>query len=361
MIDREEIRAAFSTIADDAPSPERIRTNLVSLARRHRQRRVILRVAGVGVAATTVGVVGASAWRLSQNAESEFPALSGGLGGGWLEVPLRYRPTWLPHGYGQTGRTVVVVGDEAPVVSLDWQQAISAQDGNSPIISLMIGSHESLDADRPEGRTETVDVNGIPAQLVQSDRFGNGTYVIWQSPGQPQLIVTVLNKDELDEQRALALRVARSVRPDQQRTYVGPRFGWLPTDLNATPWRLSQGYEGQHWIQDVSATGTGGRQLQILMGPDVHTKLANWDAGAQPVQLNGSDARYVPEKGQLFLTLADGIQVFIGLDEASGQNSQPGGDPSPIKGPAKVPPELARIMESFEYGPWPDMTWIGKR
>ncbi|MET7417695.1 hypothetical protein [Dactylosporangium sp. NPDC005555] len=339
MIDSEAIRAAFGAIADEAQSPERIRAGLATRARHHRQRRLVLRVAGAGVA---VGAAGVGVWRLTREPETGFPEVAGGPGGGWLKVPLRYRPAWLPGGYGQYQRSIVVVGDRAPVVSLDWRRGTDAS------ISLMIGWHDSLV--RPEGRTETVDVHGVAGRLVQTESSGNAAYVTWQPPGGPQLIVAVLDEDAPGEQRATALRVARSVRPDQRETYVGPRLGWLPDDLAGRPWRLSQGYQGQQWIQEISATGAGERQLHLLMGPDAHKDLADHTT-VLPVQLDGLAGWYAPDSRHLFLTLDDGVQVLLGLDAVDGQTEEPG----------QVPPELTRIIEALDHGPWPDMTWVGSR
>jgi hypothetical protein len=55
----------------------------------------------------------------------------------------------------------------------------------------------------------------------------------------------------------------------------------------------------------------------------------------------------VPEARQLFLTLPDGVEVFAQLDEG------PDGE--------QAMPTLIRIIEEFDFGPWPDMSWIGGR
>ncbi|TWJ22360.1 long-chain acyl-CoA synthetase [Micromonospora endolithica] len=35
--------------------------------------------------------------------------------------------------------------------------------------------------------------------------------------------------------------------------------------------------------------------------------------------------------------------------------------PSPAQEPGQVPAELARIVGALDFGPWPDMTWVGTR
>ncbi|SCF35439.1 hypothetical protein GA0074695_5981 [Micromonospora viridifaciens] len=350
MNDREAIRDAFAAIADEAPSPERIQATLAARTRQHRQRRIVLRVAGMGVAAATVGVTGAEVWRLLQQPEAHFPVMGGGPGGGWLDVPLRYRPTWLPRGYGQADRSVIVVDDQAAVVALDWRPGASASDGLTPTVGLTIGWHDVLEPNRPTGRrTENVDVNGVAGQLIQTDGEPSSPYVIWQPPGQPQLIVSAMTHGDLDEQRAIALRVARSVQPDQRHISVGPRFGWLPADLAAVPWRFDLGHDGATWVQSLSTIPADGRRhLGVSIGPDVHKDNFIRDQ-AQPIQVRGFHGWQVPDNGQLFLTLSDGVEVYLQL-------LSPASGPSP-----NTVPELVRIVEEFDFGPWPDMAWVGTK
>ncbi len=353
MIDREAIRDAFAAIADEAPSPQRIQATLAARTRQHRQRRIVLRVAGIGVAAATVGATGVEVWRLLQQPEAGFPAMAGGPGGGWLDVPLRYRPTWLPRGYGQANRTVLVADDQAAAVSLDWRPDGSASDGLTPTVGLTIGWHDALEPNRPTGRrTENVDVNGVVGQLILTDGEPSSPYVIWQPPGQPQLIVSVMTRDDLDEQRAIALRVARSVQPDQRHTSVGPRFGWLPADLAAAPWMFVLGHDDATWVQTLSTRGANDhRQLDVSIGPDVHKDNFIRDQ-AQPIQVRGFDGWQVPDNGQLFLTLSDGVEVSLQLLSPASEDGMSGPNPNTV-------PDLVRIVEELDFGPWPDMTWVG--
>jgi hypothetical protein len=341
MIDTEAIRGAFAALADEAPPPERIRATLAARARRHRQRRLVLRLAGAGTAAAATGVAAAGAWRLTRPGASDFPVLPAGPGGGWLEVPLRFRPAWLPHGYGESERTVVVDGTSAPVVSRSWRPGRENQ-----AVQLLVGWHPSLDPDLPGGRSTTVDVDGVPGRLVQTDAQGPGTYLTWQPPGRPQLLVSAHTGDGAEARANLALRVARSVRADPEVTAVGPRFGWLPPDLAAVPWRLRHGFDGSDWAQDVTVTGAGGRQLLISMGTSAALRLGNTFATV-PVRIREWSGWQVPETRQLFLTLPDGVEVFAQLDDG------PAGE-APM-------PTLARIVEELDLGPWPDMSWVGGR
>jgi hypothetical protein len=227
------------------------------------------------------------------------------------------------------------------VVSRGWQT-----DDVRRGISLMVGWHASLDPNRPDGTPETIDIDGVPGRLVQVGDQTLGTFLTWQPPGQPQLLITVHTDDGADAQQNLAVRVARSLRPDPAVTSVGPRFGWLPPDLDATPWRLAHGFAGTNWVQDVRTSGAAGRQLVISMGTSAEMRLANTSATA-PVRIRDWSGWQVPEARQLFLTLPDGVEVFAQLDEG------PDGE--------QAMPTLIRIIEEFDFGPWPDMSWIGGR
>jgi hypothetical protein len=336
MIDAEVIRGAFAALADEAPSSDRIRATLAARARRYRQRRLVLRLAGGGALAATTGVAAAGAWRLTRSSDPGFPVLDGGPGGGWLRVPLQFRPAWLPHRFGESARTVVVDGERAPVVSRDWQR--STADGG---IGLLVGWHPSLDRDRPSGPTTTVDVNGVPGQLVRVDGHQLGTYLTWQPPGRQQLLVSVLTPDGADAQRDIAVRVARSVRPDPAVTWVGPRFGWLPPEIASVPWSLRHGYEGTHWRQEALVNGPDGQQLIVSMGTAGAHRSEN-TLPVEPIRIREWSGWRVPENGQLFLTLPDGVEIFAQWGDASGD-------------------ELTRIMEEIDFGPWPDMSWVGGR
>ncbi|HYN95112.1 MAG TPA: hypothetical protein VES42_14780, partial [Pilimelia sp.] len=303
--------------------------------------RLVLRLAGAGAAAATTGVAAAGGWRLTRPAEPEFPVLDAGPGGGWLEVPLRFRPAWLPRRFGESGRTVFVDGTRAPVTSRRWGRG--EMDG---VIGLLVGFHPSLEPEQPKGRPATIDLNGVPGQLLQIHSHLVATYIIWQPPGQPRLGLSVVTADSADAQRDLALRVARSVVPDPATTWVGPRMGWLPADLAATPWRVHQGFTGTDWTQDLFASGAGGRQFIVSMGPGVTARHQSTFPSA-PVPIREETGWQVPQMRQLFLTLPDGVEVFAQLDEA------PGGQ--------RAMPDLIRVMRELDLGPWPDMSWVGQR
>ena len=100
MTNLDDIRSALAAIADEAPPAQRVRANLDVAARRQRQRRTLLRVAGAGGLAASAGVAGAG--YLAARRSPRPPTPTDEPGRGWLKVPYRYRPTWLPDGIGQS-------------------------------------------------------------------------------------------------------------------------------------------------------------------------------------------------------------------------------------------------------------------
>jgi hypothetical protein len=351
MIDAEAIRAAFAAIADETVSPERVRATLAARARRHRQRRIVLRTAGAGAAAAIAGTVGLDVWRRSGSVQDGFPQLAGGPGGGWLEVPLRYRPTWLPTGYGQAGIDLIVADQQAAAVARTWQPAGPPGSGLTPSVRLTVGWHDRLP--QPRGRADNVAVNGVDGEVVQSDSTEALTSVRWQPPGQPPLMVTVLREGEPDRRRDDALRVARSLRSTTGRVWVGPRFGWLPPEFAAVPWTFVVGFDSA-WQESV-AVYTEERALVVCIGPEAHKGLFD-RAAAEPIRVRGLDGWKNQPNGQLFVTLPDGIEVFLQFDPGAPQGSS-----SPDAPRADPIPDLVRIVEAFDFGPWPDMSWVGTR
>jgi hypothetical protein len=352
----EDIRAAFAVIADEAPPAERIRSTIDARARQHRQRRLILGIAGVGVAAGAVGLAGLGVLRLLQP-DAAFPKISGGPGGGWLQVPLRYGPTWLPGGYGMCSITVFVAGEQAPVVDREWRPAGRAGESMSSLVELLVGWHDTLERNRPIGQVEEVDVNGVAARLIRAEG-GGLTYVIWQPSGEPQLIVTVGDDDNDDRRRTTALRVARSVRPDPRFTWVGPRFGWLPAELADVPWQVRVGYHDVAWQQTITIGNPQGLQLVVEIGPNAHNgRLNNNGQVIQAVRVRGLDGRQEPADGLLFFTLPDGIEVLLQCSPAPGGPST--GNPGQSSKASDSAAQLVHIAEKCDFGPWPDMSWIG--
>lgn len=331
----DDIRAALAELADEAPAPDGVRRRFVAHQRRHRQRRLVLRAAGAGVVAAGLG---AGAYRYATR--PAFPRIAGGPGGGWLEAPVRYRPAWLPSGFGEWMRTVVIDGERAAAVALQWQRPDADPVGDT--IELLVGRDETWDGGVERGPSRPTEVNGVPAQLVEPAGDQQVTSLTWQPPGAPRLSVNVLDRRGPGWQQDAVRRVAGSVRPSDDTIAVGPRFGWVPAD---GPWMFNVRAERDSWVQSLGSTGDG-PHVAVQFGPRLTARLDN-SMLTEPVSVGDHDADFVVQGSQLFVTLADGTEVVFALE---------GDRPDP-----SARTVLLRAARAFEYGPWPDMSWVGQR
>jgi len=217
-----------------------------------------------------------------------------------------------PAGTGRQAQLgVLVAGNLAVVTSPTWEYRGSARERITPTVGLTVGWHDSLEPNRPTGRTGTVDVNGIAGQLVQTDQ--GSTYLTWQPPGAAQLIVTVLSDDDRDDQRAVAVRMAGSVRPDPRHTWVGPRFGWLPADFATQPWLFSLSAHDTIWSQSLLLKSRNNRQLTVTIGPNA---IGTLPAETQPVHRGEERGLAGKQRRRPFLILSNGTEVHVQLDGA---------------------------------------------
>jgi hypothetical protein len=336
MIDDAAIRAAIEAIADEARPATRIRALLDRRVRRYRQRRLVLRLAGVGAAGAVAGLTG-----LRLSGPSEDNRVIGGPGGGWLEAPFRWRPGWLPAGYGAAALCAEIAGDTAPVVSRTWTDPSSAEQGIAPAISLTVGWSGIYAGQQAITHNATVQIKGVSGTLTETD---GGTMIQWQPPGEPQLTVSVDDHRGPDDRRTVALRIARSVVLDAATLPIGPRLGWLPADLAPAPWMFTVTYEARRWLQNIVLRLADGTELDINMGPGVSIDLP---ADAKLITVHGVPARYATaDPEQLAFTTLDGVKVWLQLDRRHA-------DPTPD--------DLVGIAEHLDLGPWPNMTWVGTR
>lgn len=335
MIDELAIRTAIEAIADEARPGTRIKADLHRRIRRYRQRRLILRVAGVGA---VTGIAGVWASELLRD-DRRFPHIIGGPGGGWLAAPVRFRPGWLPTGYGAATLGAVVAGDTATVVERTWADPTSATND----VSLTVGWSDVYPGNQAPSHTTSVNVNGVAGTLTE---YPNGsTNVQWQPPGEPKLTVSVSSNHGPDDRRTVALRIARSLVPDTATLDVGPRLGWLPPDLATTPWMFSVTYDDTSWTQLIAIRLHDGSELDIDIGPTVVTPDLPPDA--KRVTVHGVEARYAtPDPDRLTYTTPDGVKVWLQLD----RRHAPTG-----------PDDLVRIADQLDLGPRPDMSWVGSR
>lgn len=335
MTDTDAIRDAIGVIADGAHPPQRIRAALDGRLRHHHQRRLLLRVAGATATAAAVGAGGVGVYRLSRRDDPEFPGIAGGPGGGWLRAEPRWYPAWLPDGFGLTELGAVIDGDQAAVASRSWTPPPRADGPTTSMVSLTTGWSDTYAPQLARARTEHVDVHGVPGELVTF--ADGGTWLSWQPPGEPKLTLST-GLSDAERERAVALRVARSLRRDPRTIQVGPRPGWLPARFGAPPWLFTLDSRDGAWVQNVIVRAAA-EDVSASFGPGVGLGFDR--AGAQPAKVGGMDAWLGPQGVDLFLLLPDGSGALV---------------------TAAVPAaELVRIAEDFDFGPAPDMTWYGSR
>ncbi|GAA2615282.1 hypothetical protein GCM10010399_52800 [Dactylosporangium fulvum] len=336
MSDADVIRAAIEAIADDAHSPQHIRAALDARSRHHRQRRLLLRVAGATASAGVAGAGGFAAYRLARPDVTAFPEIAGGPGGGWLQAAPRWRPGWLPDGFGLTELGVVVDGSGAIVVGRTWRRPQREGEPRSPSVSVTTGWLEPYSAKSTEAGADGVDINGTPGRLTTYTPDG-GASVVWQPAGEPRLEVGVSFND-VERARSVALRVARSLRRDPGTFTIGPRPGWLPEPLADQPWLYTLLAADGTWLQSVLIRTTSA-EVSLNAGPAVESPLGTEDT--EEFMIRQARARRSTRGTELFAEQLDDRNVFAyasveGID-------------------------LTRIVEDFDLGPAPDMTWYGSR
>ena len=152
------------------------------------------------------------------------------------------------------------------------------------------------------------------------------------------------------------LRIARSVRRDQQHFWVNPRFGWLPDDIASVPWTFSVSSQDGAWSEQ-----TGERRLPPP-GQDRRTGSARTTGRDRPgchlARSNRAETRRCgyaawtalqADDRVLYFTLPDGIQVRLMITPYGSEQ------------PASDLADALRIAEELDFGQWPDMSWVNSR
>ncbi|MCG8921678.1 hypothetical protein [Lentzea sp. CC55] len=197
MNDTEQlIKDALGKLAERTPHPG---PTLNALRRKHkRQRNNIFLIATAGVAAVTVLVFGGLV------ASDRYAPPTGGdaaaalVVGGGQNVALKYAPRWLPEGFTENSRTT------NNAVTRVWGPA----DGKASVVITTLGGMPDT------GGWDEVGVRGLKAWARVADGAAS---VVWKA--QDALQVAVRGVDDV---RAVALRVAESVRADAKATHQAP-------------------------------------------------------------------------------------------------------------------------------------------
>ena len=339
MTDSNAIRDAINAIADRAHPPQRIRAAVEARSRFYRQRRLVLRTTGAAATAAVAGIGGVGVYRLTRRGGTGFPSIVGGPGGGWLHAEPRWRPGWLPDGFGLTSLGAVVDGDTAVVATRTWTRPQQTGQRTTPFIGLTTGWSDPYAPGSVTGETRAVDVDGTAGELRTLDD-GAGVWLTWQPAGEPKLTVSVsLPGADSEEERAVATRVAESLRRDPETVPIGPRAGWLPPEFATRPWMFTLAELDGTWAQHITVS-TPSTELIVAMGPGVGRSW-NTDGGRQ-IRIGGVDAWLGPDNSAwLLMPFPGGIDVLVSTFTTGA--------------------DLVRIVENLDVGPVPDMTWYGGR
>lgn len=234
---------------------------------------------------------------------------------------LQYQPGWLPEGSYENARAFHGQG----MLTRTW---VLPDSETTRQRELMLAVDQlSMPA---QGRT--VDINGIPGMLVTDHQ---NTVVAWMAePGQ-RISLTIMGTDEVTN---IALRVARSVKPDGDAAFVWPlEFTWLPQHLQPS---------------GFSVFGTNPEQVDV--GATAQTIPPTLQQGVS-VNIRSRDPREGPPRGEP-VTVRGKQGLFI-----SGELSvelEPGRWLE-VRGPLSQQ-DLVNIADGIRIGPL-RYPWIGTR
>lgn len=281
-MDDERLRSALRHLSESAPDPHGVLDGLAARSRALRARRRLLVAAGGMAVIAPVAVL--RPWRRdSWPRVPAPPAVPSSLG----DV-LPFNATWLPEDAAEYFRSVMVAGPDVGTMERGWR-VVSAE--GELVVKL-----RAVPLDPYLPRTgEPVDVNGADGRFQET-----GLKVVsWPYSRHVALSVTVLwspakgvpggTPPSTGASRDIALRVARSVRPDGRTTLLSPvRFGWLPAGYRHHRSELGGG--SSHWGAAVMATGS--RQHSPTITATLATRGADRDDGAVSITVRGRPAWY---------------------------------------------------------------------
>ncbi|HEY7225783.1 MAG TPA: hypothetical protein VH561_19570 [Micromonosporaceae bacterium] len=344
----DEIGDAFVRLADRAPDPIRVRAGLGRAAQMHRQRRALLAAGGLVVAGGLAGggvlaarlVLGGTDFGPDVPTPGNLPTPAAAPPApGNSVVPMRYRPTWLPDGFVELGRsTTVAAGLDQLRQRRAWYPVGTTLDPlketpPSIYLDLVPATWWGI----ADWRTP-VRVNGARGGLGPS---GSTPVLLWEAGGGLNLAVSVNGGED---NRATALAIGRSVVPDGVSTVeVALSFGWLP----ALPGALVR-YE----------TGPDRTRLEVIVGQfgvitfDIDGQEdPGVDYQTEPVTVRGASGRWFRNGTavMLWLTLPDGRPLVGVLDRV------------PARGVTLTDDDVLHIVSDLSIGPRPANTWIGSR
>ncbi|GAA1572675.1 hypothetical protein GCM10009827_113320 [Dactylosporangium maewongense] len=325
--------------ADAAPDPDRIRGALPELiARRRTTRTVVATVAAVLVLALAVPVTLAATGRRQAGPPAASPGRATTPG-----IALRYSPTWVPGGYRERLRALVIVdretGDDILRRWTDGPMLGQFQ----PMVRYLDLEILEMSARPGPAQDGAVDINGVPGTVFVGSVPDSKAVVSWQIDATHSARVEAspaISQDDI-------LRVARSVRPDPA-VFSPPVQQGRQGQLASGKYDMIADDPG-HWgttsiMSDVVAPLLS---LKVTVGPAFDVP-----EGGDPVRVRGATGRIVatvPPASNLqwtltlVVTLPDGRPLTV--------ESSVGGD-SPAAREA-----LVRAVDGLVIDPAPDVSW----
>ncbi|MBB5873102.1 hypothetical protein F4553_006536 [Allocatelliglobosispora scoriae] len=364
MLDEDQIRLALTDLARRAPAPETLRAGLARGAVLRRQRRTMLLAggavaAGVAVPAALLGSRGGlpgtlhpgSRARTAPGSPLPPPAREPAVRPGNTRIALRYRPTWLPDGFVESGRDATLDRSDPAYQQRRWSAPIDPATHNPntvpPNVAVLVAPDGPLGAafiGDLGSQPEQVAVNGRPALAGQ---VAGVTTVAWQP--RPGITLQVVTHEVVDA-LATALRVAESVVDDPGAATVEsalafgwlPSFGWLPAEKWKDVVVRTHADPGGGWSQDLMLPGRlwvrYGRETSRVTGPNARSVTVRGTAGLIDVGDDGTATA-------LEMWLPDRIHLWVTTDRAG----------------TATRTDLIRTADELRIGSRPYLGWIGGR
>jgi hypothetical protein len=271
MTTDEVIRQAFERQAEKAPPADRVLADLRMRMSRARRRRVATQSV-MAVVFSGAAVAAAAVWVPSGGPESIGHRVQAGPRP--APVRLLYRPGWVPRGFTEVAREVGQGRSNSVQIRTWADRSLTERPVDNALVPRVDvgvepptqgGREDRLTSLRRQSGTSTVDVNGHEARRWLD---GARCEIAWRPTAQAVLSVTL---NGLIDPCADALRVARSVGPDDRATVVPPlRATWLPA-----------GYATDHVV--VSRTDSGCR-AELVATSALRSISAEVGAGRLPAQ-----------------------------------------------------------------------------
>jgi hypothetical protein len=255
------IRGAQEWQAEQAVPAGRIGALLPARVARARRRRWMLVGAGVAAVVIVAGTVIPGLVRSGPGPAvppvASIPRASASpvvVRRGLSNVPLGYRPTWLPPGFTERIRSAGPGDPDAafgPALIRVWKKQATMGDPFGGTELTLAVNTAMLDPARTMGTDGLpVDIAGLPGRY-SSERGDHRSSVIWS----PEMHTTLtLTATDLDLPETDLLRIARNVRPEAGVFAAPLRLRWLPAGWS-------------DWAATVSGPSTAAWRGQILASP----------------------------------------------------------------------------------------------